>query len=268
MADDPTRDVLVDALRRFRRASGDLGRERVAADDTLQEWVGEGDLDQTWNIIMRLVEQSASDPAGDVFAFFASSGWQTSGDTLDTRLKKYAAKFHVDERTALRRSDRGAKKLAKMLRDALTYDRPLAQFFVFQDGPVLIPWLTIHVQEDSAWRRPRVYVNDQRVENLAFDVKGPGSFAGYLEAQERIADVPLDPTVGGYEPMASVRVQWAMPIWPSWDLSTHLADNRLVARLTVEKDGVAEVRVSWFGDDAAATRDTPFAPAPVYTKPV
>lgn len=266
MADDPTRDFLVTALRRLRRGAGDFDKWRVAADDTLQEWIGEGDLDQAWNVITQLIEQNKKDPNSDVFAFFISCGWQTPGDTLDIRLRKYADTYHVEERTARRRSDRGAIKVAKMLRDALRYDRPLAQFFIFQDGPILIPWVTIHVEEDSQWRRPRVYVNDQRVTQLTFDLKKRG-FAGYLKSSERVPDIPLDLAAKGREALASIRVHWAMPIWPSWDLCSHLADNRLIARLTVEKDGVAEARIAWLDDQAAATRDRPLEKAPTYETP-
>jgi hypothetical protein len=259
--------MLVTALRRLRRAPGDFDKERVAADDTLQEWIGEGDLDQAWNVIARLVEQSKSDPNGDVFAFFVSCGWQAPGDTLDMRLRKYAIMYHVDERTARRRSDRGAIKVAKMLRDALVYARPLAQFFIFQDGPILIPWLTVHVEEGSQWRRPRVYVNDQLLAQLTFDFKKRG-FGGYLKSQERVPDVPLNLTAGSLEALASIRVQWPMPIWPSWDFASHLADNRLTTRLSIEKEGVVEAEVRWLDEQAAETRDRPLEKVPIYQSPL
>ena len=43
------------------------------------------------------------------------------GDTLNERLDSYAAIHFVDPRTALRRSDRGADKLATIFRDEILF---------------------------------------------------------------------------------------------------------------------------------------------------
>lgn len=266
MAADPTRDLLVAALRRFRRAPGDFSKERVAADDVLRDWIGEGDVDQAWNVLAQMVDQSKNDPEGEAFAFFVTCGWEMSGDTLDVRLKRYAAKYHVDERTARRRSDRGALKVAQMLRDNLVYARPLAQFFVFQDGPLVRGWVTVHVEEDSDWRRPRIYVNGERLEQLRFDLKERGFSEGYLKSSERLPEIALDVAAKDLEPLASIRMKWAMPIWPAWDLMSHFADNRLYARLTLNKEGNADVRIYWFNEHAAESRGRALEEAPASLK--
>lgn len=264
MADDPARDLLVTALRRFRRATGEFSKDRVAADDALPDWIGEGDVDQAWNVITQLVEESKSDPDGDVYAFFKTCGWNTPGDTLDARLKQYANKYHVDERTALRRSDRGVIKVAQLLRDALVHERPLAQFFVFQNGPTVHVWVTVHVLKDSDWRRPRVYVNGERLKHLQFALNARGMSERYLKGSERLSEIPLNVAAEETEAMASIRVHWAMPIWPAWDLVGHFVDNRLYARLTVDKEGVAEVRIYWYSKKAAETRSRPLEADPPF----
>nr|WP_127891544.1 hypothetical protein [Streptomyces sp. S10(2018)] len=257
MADDPTRDHLVAALRQLRRAPGEFSKQRVSTDDVLREWIGEGDVDQAWNVITRLVERSRGDREGDTFAFFITCGWETPGDTLDARLKQYAKKFHVDERTALRRSDRGAIKVAQLLRNALLHDRPLAQLFVFQDGATVNSWLTVHVEEGSDWRRPHVYVNNEKLEKLHFELKGRGLGETYLRSSVQIPETRLDATAGYLEPLVSIRVVWAMPIWPAWDLTSHMIDNRLYSRLALEKDGVAEIKIYWLDEEAVRSRDRP-----------
>jgi hypothetical protein len=256
MAADPTRDLLVAALRRFRRMSGDFGKERMAADDVLRDWVGEGDLDQAWSVISQVVTQYQHDVDSDVFTFFVTCGWQTPGDTLDARLKVYAAQHHVDERTALRRSDRGVVKVAQILRNRLVHDRPFAQLLVVQNGPFAHASITVHVEEGGDWRRPQVHVNGQRHTELRFDPDRPGLRDGYLSSTERLSNLPLDLASGYAGSLLSIRVHWPMPIWPAWDLASNIIDEQLYAQLTVDKDGLAEVRICWFGN-AAESRQLP-----------
>jgi len=261
MISDPTRELLVAALRRLRRAPGAFNKQRVAADDALREWIGEGDLDQAWSVLAGLVERHQHDLDGDIHAYFTTCGWTMPGDTLDARLKGYAAKHHVDERTALRRSDRGAIKLAQVLRDHLLYDRPLARIYVYQDGSNVRSWVDVYIEKNGDWRRPRVYVNGQRLEQLTFNLNPSRHMTGYLSCSEPLPELKLDLATGKFEPLLSIRVIWAMPIWPAWDLTSHMVDERLFSRLTVDKEGSAEVRLYWFGDQAFESRGEPLKKA-------
>ena len=256
MAGDPTRDILLADLRRLRRTPGELTQERIAA----------GDVDQAYAVLMKLLEQHEDDQDGDILAFFYTCGWTIAGDTLDIRLKRYAEMFHVQERTALRRSDRGAFKLASLVRHRLNFDRPLARIFTFQNGPSVRAWVEVTVEESSDWSRPRVYIQGERVEGLEFPLNRPGFNDRYLSSLERLPDTALDPSVDEFESLVSIRVSWSMPIWPSWDLTSHIVDDRLYARLQVDRAGTAEVGICWINEYAIGSSSGPFKEAEVFPR--
>lgn len=39
-----------------------------------------------------------------------------------------------------------------------------------------------------------------------------------------------------------------MPVWPTWTVSSSIADSRLHSFMSVSRGGDAEVNVDWFGD--------------------
>jgi hypothetical protein len=254
VADDPTRDLLLAGLRRLRRTPGGLTRQAVAGEEVLVEYLGEGDADQAHGVLMQLIEDHEDDPEGDIGTFFRTCGWQIEGETLDARLKRYAQRFHVDERTALRRSDRGARKLARLLRDSLVYDRPFARLFLFQSGATVTAWVEVHVERSSHWRRPTVRVNGD-VLDLTFRLDREGSTDKFLSSLEKLPALPLDTSSAALEPLLTVQVDWSMPVWPAWDLTTHLADERLFSRMQTDRAGRVELQVSWINEAAANSRD-------------
>ena len=78
-------------------------------------------------------------------------------DNLDLRLKEYANEHRVDQRTALRRSDRGAARLSYIIRDSYLYERPMGNLVAFQHGAMINVKVSIEViEQPQQLRRDRL----------------------------------------------------------------------------------------------------------------
>ncbi|MFM9877412.1 MAG: hypothetical protein ACKVOG_06130, partial [Rhodoglobus sp.] len=117
MKGDALRLQLLDELRDLRRGEGAFAPDRLADCEALIRVVGMGSVEQLEGTLMETFKRYSAEPDGDIRAFLETSGIGLDGKSLNQRLDAYAALHHVDRRTGLRRSDRGAAKLATLFRD-------------------------------------------------------------------------------------------------------------------------------------------------------
>lgn len=264
MKDDPLRRELLDELRVLRRGAGALGIERVALSGEITDFVGHGSTDQAYTRLLDILDREGTDPEGDIRAFFETAGYDSEGANLDERLKHYAATHHVDQRTALRRSDRGAEKLSYILRDDYQHDRPWVNVPLVQQGAVAAFKVSVHMPSHMMWRRPHVYINGEFQEGLEFELHDDEEVDGFVVGQESFGDIPLDVSVDENSPLIEIDLVWIMPVWSSWYIGAHIADPRLYAKLLTSRDHRATIGIVWADEAAAATRDDPLQ---VYRSP-
>lgn len=262
MKDDPLREDLLTELRALRRGAGPFGQDRVTQSEMLIDFVGCGSVEQAYTTLLDVLDREGKDPESPIRAFFEAAGHGTAGENLDERLKSYAAAHNVDQRTGLRRSDRGAEQLSFILRDGFNYDRPWANIIAVQSGGLVTLSVSVVLPEYSKWRRPHVYINDTFQENRRFELHDSETSAGRVMGLERFPDLELDTTVDEDTPLLEVRVVWVMPVWPSWQNGTHLVDPRLFAKLVNNRDQSAELSINWANAAAAKDRDRPLADYP------
>ncbi|WP_146083731.1 hypothetical protein [Rathayibacter sp. AY1C6] len=259
MKDDALRKDLRDELRLLRRGSGVFGLDRVAPLEVLTEIVGRGSVEQAYTTLLDVLERDGKNLEGDIRAFFETAGLGLEGSNLDERLKAYAALHFEDQRTGLRRSDRGAERLSFILRDEFNYERPWANIIAAQSGGYATVGVTVNMPEYSQWRRPHVYINDAFQEGRVFELHDSTTTPWYVTGHERFPDIPLNTSSDVDTPLLEVKVVWVMPVWPSWQKSTHLCDPRLKVKLVNNRDYSAELSILWFSAEAAATWDRPLA---------
>ena len=241
---------MLDNLKRLRRMAGSWGVERLDGLPSLVDYCGHGNVHNAFEALEALRRRHGTDPASDVGAYFYSAGWKVGRETLDQRLSVYSREFGVVERTALRRSDRGARQLASLIRPQSRYDRPIARLYCFQRGSVIKTRLALLVEEDASWRRPAVYLNGERQERRDWKFGDSSLARHFIEAREEYPDTPLDYSVDARDALASVRVLWVMPVWPSWDVTTHALDPRLFVHTELNTNGDIEVRFKWWSETA------------------
>lgn len=257
MAADPIGELLLVDLRHLRRMPGDVELERIVQLETLVQFVGAGSVEQTYSALLELRRLHAPDAESDIGAYFFTAGLDVGKFTLDQRLSRYAEAHHVNPRTALRRSDRGALKLSAIIRDSLEFDRPWCRMIAIQNGPVCQFSLYVELDANADWRRPHVFINCKRDRDIEFPLRNVEGRERRLSCLVRLPDQHLDTSVGELGALAFVQVIWAMPIWPAWDVVAHMADNRLLVHLDVQRAGTAQVNVEWSTAGAAESRGTP-----------
>jgi len=252
MSADPIYNLLVDDLLWLRRQRGSFDT-RLASARGFIDTVGGGSLRAVRNEMTRIRRLHADDPDCDIAAYFHTAGYRTPGETLDQRLKDYAARHFVVERTALRRSDRGAHALARMLRDGLRHERPWAYVIVVQRETRLDAFADFVLREGMDYREPVAYVAGSRVELRARvgDMGGTGRDA----YRNRLPTMTLDTRVGEETPLATFSIAWVPEVAPTWDLVSSMADDRIYARITLEPNSMATVEVRWWDEFAATTRE-------------
>lgn len=257
MKEDALRQELLAELRAFRRAQGAFGLERLALAELLTELVGQGSVEQAYTMLLDVLNREGKDAEGDIRAFFETAGLDTAGNNLDERLKTYAAVHFVDERTGLRRSDRGAERLSYILRDELNYERPWCNLIAVQDGNFAVVDVSIEIPEHTQWRRPHVYINDVFQERRGFELRDSETHPMLVTGQERFATIELNVEADEDTALLEVRVVWVMPVWPVWQSGAHLADPRLYTKLVNNRDHSAELSIHWANAAAAASRGRP-----------
>ncbi|MDG4668658.1 hypothetical protein [Mycobacterium sp. 236(2023)] len=242
---DPVRDRLVEELRAIRRMPDVPTVERLSGQSELIEALGMGDLQRAWARLERLREENGADPKSDIGAFFYLAGWGIGGYSLDQRKSQYANDFHCDERTALRRGDRGADKLATIIRDRAETNRPWGFVSVFQSGDT-VDFIVRLMMAYESWRPAEIRLNGDDVSEPVFTLRpNPDVTGGYY--YELVADgVQLDTGPEGQEVMASIVVHWPMPVWPTWQTMTRIADPRVWVRTRTFRDRGIEVWLEWY----------------------
>ncbi len=266
MKDDVLRKDLLTELRALRRGPGPFGLDRVAVFELLTDFVGGGSVELAYTTLLDVLDRDGKDPDGPIRAFFETAGHDTAGENLDERLKRYAANHNVEQRTGLRRSDRGAEQLSYILRDAFNYDRPWANIYAVQNGNLVNLSVTVNIPEHSQWRRPHIYINGEFQEGRRFELRNSEDIPDLVTGHEMFRDIKLDTTVDDDTPLLEIRVVWVMPVWPSWQNGTQLSDPRLFAKLVNNRDHSAELSINWANEEAANSRDRPLAEYPGWIK--
>lgn len=240
MKDDPLRREILAELRQLRRGPGAFGMERMATSETLTDVVGRGSVERAYGAMLDALVRHGADTESDIRAYFDTSGFQTRGDTLDARLKVYAEEHHVEQRTGLRRSDRGAEKLSYILRDTLTIERPWGKIVVSEMDGLVVAGVIVDVLHGSQWCRPHVHINGEYQER-DFVLHDSETSELFATAQERFDNIPLLPPASPGDDEFVIEVFWVMPVWPIWQTGTMLKTPGLGARLTTERNSSARV---------------------------
>lgn len=240
--DDPLRHQLLKELRELRRGEGALVPERIATCEALVRVVGMGSVEQAHTTLYEMFKRYAVEPEGDIRAYLETSGVGLDGASLNQRLDAYAVAHHVDQRTGLRRSDRGANKLATLFRDEDLFFRPWGHLTMYQFGQSVLCTITLNFDPESEYRPPAVWVNDELQADLVFEFGGPDTDTGYVQAVQHIDGFKLQRDAKW---LFKIDVEWRMGVWPQWVLATQLADNRLAAKIQAQRNYMTEATIIW-----------------------
>ncbi|MFC4245333.1 hypothetical protein ACFOYW_18340 [Gryllotalpicola reticulitermitis] len=255
MQDDPLKQQLLKELRELRRGEGALSLERISQCEALVRVVGMGSVEQAHATLFEMFRRCAADPDGDIRAYLETSGIGLEGNSVNQRLDAYAAQHNVDQRTGLRRSDRGALKLATLFRDEELFYRPWGHLTLYQFGATVLVSIALHMDPASEYRPPAVWVNDELQEDLAWDFQQPSPTTGYVRALNHLDGHPFQPEAKW---LFKVDVEWRMGVWPTWVLAAQLADNRLVSKIQTQRNFMTEATITWGawpGEDLPKTGD-------------
>lgn len=241
MKDDPLRRELYAELRQIRRGPGPFGMERTAMSEFLTDVVGRGSIERAYGALVDALVRHGADPESDIRAYFDTSGFQTEGDTLDQRLKAYADAHHVEQRTGLRRSDRGAAKLSYILRDTLTIERPWGKIGIVEENGLVLVRVDVDVLHNAQWRRPHVYINGEFQEDRPFELHDSPTSEFFATGREMFPDIPLLPPEKPRDDEFRVSVYWVMPVWPIWVVATTLTTPGISSAFTAERNTGATI---------------------------
>lgn len=242
MKGDALRLQLLDELRDLRRGEGAFAPDRLAECEALIRVVGMGSVEQLQGTLTETFKRYSTEPEGDIRAFLESSGIGLEGNSLNQRLDAYAALHHVDRRTGLRRSDRGAAKLATLFRDEELFFRPWATLTMYQFGKQVLTSILLSIDPGSEYRPPAVWVNDVLLDNLEFEFGEPHPRTGYVSAVQHIDSFELQPDAKW---LYKVDVEWRLGVWPQWVLAAQLADPRLVSKIQTQRNYMTEATITW-----------------------
>ena len=242
MKGDALRLQLLGELRDLRRGEGAFASDRLAECEALIRVVGMGSVEQLQGTLMETFKRYSIEPDGDVRAFLESSGIGLEGNSLNQRLDAYAALHHVDRRTGLRRSDRGAEKLATLFRDEELFFRPWATLTMYQFGKHVLTSILLSVDPASEYRSPAVWVNDVLLEDLKFEFGEPNPRTGYVSAVQHIDSFELQQDA---QWLYKIDVEWRLGVWPQWVLAAQLADPRLVSKIQTQRNYMTEATITW-----------------------
>ena len=242
MIDDPLRLQLLKELRELRKGQGALAPDRIAVCEALIRVVGMGSVEQAHATLFEMFKRYSVEPDGDVRAYLETSGVGLEGKSLNDRLDAYATSHHVERRTGLRRSDRGADKLATLFRDEELFFRPWGHLTMYQFGSSVLTSIALHIDPESEYRTPAVWVNDELLEDLVFEFEAPSESTGYVRAVQHVDGFKLQPEAKW---LFKIDVEWRTPVWPQWVLGAQLADNRLVAKIQTQRNFMTEATITW-----------------------
>lgn len=223
----------------IRRLPGPFTIERLVDAPALIDFAGDGSIDQAFTALIDLHQRLGSDGAGEVGAYFETAGVGLAGSNLDERLRAYADRYHVDPRTALRHSDRGAERLSAVIRDGLTYARPWASLTAVQWDDQVNVSVTVEVPEKMRWRRPLVFINGEEQPGREFELHDSPTHPLFVSAMERFPNLPLVRRED--DELLEVSVAWVMPVWPSWQARVNVKDPHLYVTLTSNRNHSADL---------------------------
>lgn len=242
MKDDPLRQQLLSELRELRRGGGAFSAERLTECEALVRVVGMGSVEQLRGTLLEMFKRYGIEPESDVRAFLETSGVGLEGNSLNQRLSAYAASHHVDERTGLRRSDRGAAKLATLFRDEELFFRPWGHLTMYQFGRRVLTTIALHVDPASEYQPPTVWINGELLDSLDFQFGPPSERTGYVRALQHVDDFELS---AEGDLLFRIDVEWRTGVWPQWVLAAQLADPRLLAKIQTQRNYMTEATISW-----------------------
>lgn len=248
MRDDELRKEIHLELRRIRRGPGAFSKQRIATSDLLIDMVGEGSVEHAYTGMLNFLGSLGVEDESDVRAYFHTCGFELPGDSLNERLLAYHERFHVDERTALRRSDRGAEKLSFVIRDYVKYERPTGFATVIEyEGTVLFE-LRVDVPHNAMWRRPHVYINDEFQEGHQFELHDLPDDHRFATAKETWRNIPLTPKQDDEKTRYVVRIHWAMPVAPVWFTGAKLNSEGLLTMTVTNRHLGVEISIMNYPD--------------------
>jgi len=245
VARDELHRDLVRWLRALRRQPGLLAAERLAVSAPLISFIGNGSPVLAWNNLMALRKRYGTDPESDVGAFFYLSGWKIGGDSLEWRRNHYARRFACDDRTALRRADRGAATLATLIREEVNYDRPCGNVITYQDGNTASLLAIYRVRTGETFPVPRLSMDGTRWRLDQLAESSDASMDGFVDRRLKVINIPLVRTREVSDPCVELGLVWTPSIWPYWELVGHCADPRLHWHFTVDRSGMLSVSLNW-----------------------
>jgi hypothetical protein len=242
---DPMVHELRDELRQLRRQMTPFQQVDLADCPTLTMALGSGSSEQAFTALFALREKFGSSDDSDVNAFFETSGHLAIGETLEARLVSYSSAHSVDPRTGLRRSDRGADRLARLIRDGIPFERPWGNVIVVQSGPEVEGLIRLNVERGASTSVPRVWIGGEELLGLKFELRTAGFSNQMLSATEPIPKTAIHADPESDETLLDLRIVWNMPVWPQWYVGAQLADSRLLAVLSTNRNFETTVSLSW-----------------------
>lgn len=241
MKEDPFRTQLLTELRELRKGEGAFAADRLAECEALIRAVGMGSVEQLRGTLLEMFKRYGTEPDGDVRAYLETAGIGMDGVSLNQRLDAYAAVHHVDRRTGLRRSDRGAAKLATLFRDEELFFRPWGHLTLYQFGSRVLVTIALHIDPGSE-HQPAVVWNNDEPQELSFEFESPSERTGYVRAVQHVDEFQLQPDADW---LFKVAVEWRTGVWPQWVLAAQLADPRLVAKIQTQRNYMTEATITW-----------------------
>lgn len=242
---DPPRDEIRAELREFRKGNGAPGAHRLASLFYLTEALGDGIPERAFDQLARYHDKLGRDPMTNIGAFFYLAGWSVGLDSVDERRRLYVDEHYAgDVSTPWRRSERGIAELAGLIRDRSESHRPWAFVSVFQSGAMFQPVLDFNMGYES-WQPPEVFIDHEPV-SLDFHLHRDSGQDGRFTRRIVLPESPLRTDAGFAEAMATVRVRWPMPVWPTWSLLSWTADPRILTHMRTFRERAVEVSLQWW----------------------
>jgi len=252
-------DDLLSELRTLRRLPSGSLEDRLAMRPQAVTLIGDGDITLAASRLNQVRQRYADDPESDIAAYFYTldrpDTAKSSVTTLDQRLTQYADTWHIEKRTALRRSDRGATKIGKLLRDQWVWDRPWIRLWLIQPDttdPNNPPDIRCYL--DASWpigtihSAMQILINDQPTPTVEFDMipyeaDHPLSGREHTPHPINLPDLPLDWNTDNGDTMAQIDLSFVTEIWPQWGLTIHTTDPRLAANLETQTGNHATTEI-------------------------
>lgn len=174
-----------------------------------------------------MADEFGAEPGSDIHAYFFTNGHGVGGSNLDDRLRRYAETYHVVEKTALRRSDRGVLALSHVIRDRAILERPEVMFWLTQDGPMVGFTATFFAVTGSSFHEPTLYVNGeaQDLPDLEWPIwdEDTSQLMARRHFEFDLGDSPMHE-----ERLVNFHIWWHTQLLANFELRATVADPRLM----------------------------------------